>query len=477
MGALGWVGGSLARGGRADDAPAEGAGTPTPVKPAANGTSRLEATFAAVREGGGESLGEHLFRVTLTVKNPGNETLRIRTGNLLLRSEGGWLTPLDPPALAGTFLEKTELLPGKDLPVERLVYKVCGPAHDALLLLDADDGRAAFCTPLVAEGAEASVPCTPPMGALGLGLLGPLEAVRYSDGRRSIVVVGQLQSLGAGTLSDIQASLLVATDAGGGQPAEWSGGVGDGVGPGLWPYLKRIDVDNAFTNGVVSVRVRARLDGKPVLAALDLPAKSAESWICAAPVLGAWQLGNGPAERLLHGNLLHHKSRYAWDFVVTVDGRTRRTDATGNESYHAWNKSVRAVADGEVVEVENQKEDRSGVPGSTAACLRTPANRVILRHEGGVYTAYLHTRQGSIPATLTKGARVKAGDVIARVGNSGYSSEPHLHFFAFRLAPDGTLTPVPVAFANAFADPQGKQPVVGVPVGGSSVHFLDPKSR
>jgi hypothetical protein len=236
-------------------------------------------------------------------------------------------------------------------------------------------------------------------------------------------------------------------------------------------------VDNAFAKGLVSLRVKALLDGKPVSAALDLPAVSAEPWICAGPVLGAWQLGNGPAERQLHGNLLHHKSRYAWDLVVTVDGRTRRTDATGNESYYAWRKSVRAVADGEVVEVENGKEDRSGVPGSTAACLRTPANRVILRHADGVHTAYLHTKQGSMPTTLTKGAHVKAGDVIALVGNSGYSSEPHLHFFAFRLAADGTLTPVPVAFANAFADPQGKEAVVGVPVGGTLVHFLDPKSR
>jgi hypothetical protein len=220
----------LSRGGNAEDPPKEGAGTPAAAKPAEAGTSRLTADFAATKEAGGESLGEHTFRVRLTVRNPGTEPLKIRAGNLLLRSEGAWLTPIDPPALAGTFLEKTELAAGGEQQVAQQTYKICGPALDAVLSLDADDGHAMFCTTLVADGAGAA--CAPLAWPLGVGLLGPLEAVRYADGRRSIVVVGQLQSLGAGTLTQVRGSLLVGSDHGFGQAVEWSGGVGDGIGRG-----------------------------------------------------------------------------------------------------------------------------------------------------------------------------------------------------------------------------------------------------
>jgi murein DD-endopeptidase MepM/ murein hydrolase activator NlpD len=157
-----------------------------------------------------------------------------------------------------------------------------------------------------------------------------------------------------------------------------------------------------------------------------------------------------------------------------IDGSTTRSgDLGSNEAYHAWNKTVRAAADGEVVDVVRDQLDRSGSQASTAPCLFAPANRVVLKHEGGVHTAYLHLKHNSIPANLVPGARVKAGAWIGRVGNSGHSSEPHLHFFAYRRAENGALQPVPVAFTNAFEDAQGKRPITGVPVGGTSVHFLD----
>jgi murein DD-endopeptidase MepM/ murein hydrolase activator NlpD len=100
-------------------------------------------------------------------------------------------------------------------------------------------------------------------------------------------------------------------------------------------------------------------------------------------------------------------------------------------------------------------------------------NRVVLQHDDGALTAYLHLKQGSIPERLKKGARVKAGQVLAQVGNSGASSEPHLQFFAFRLGSDGAVHPLPVAFANAFEDAKGTRPVDGVPVGGTQIHFLE----
>lgn len=53
-------------------------------------------------------------------------------------------------------------------------------------------------------------------------------------------------------------------------------------------------------------------------------------------------------------------------------------------------------------------------------------NHVTIDHGNGVHSLYAHLRRGSVRVAV--GDRVSAGDVIGEVGNSGNTSEPHLHF-------------------------------------------------
>jgi murein DD-endopeptidase MepM/ murein hydrolase activator NlpD len=53
-------------------------------------------------------------------------------------------------------------------------------------------------------------------------------------------------------------------------------------------------------------------------------------------------------------------------------------------------------------------------------------NHVVLDLGNGIYAAYAHLQRGSL--CVREGDRVHAGQVLARCGNSGNSSEPHLHF-------------------------------------------------
>ena len=55
-------------------------------------------------------------------------------------------------------------------------------------------------------------------------------------------------------------------------------------------------------------------------------------------------------------------------------------------------------------------------------------NRIIKDIGGGRYVAYEHLKPGTIPARVRKGAVLRPGELIGRVGNSGNSSSPHLHF-------------------------------------------------
>ena len=82
---------------------------------------------------------------------------------------------------------------------------------------------------------------------------------------------------------------------------------------------------------------------------------------------------------------------------------------------------VLAARGGEVVGLR----DGAGSGGPDAA-LSGQENFVWIRHEDGTVGHYLHLQAGSL--AVTEGQKVSPGDVIARSGNSGFSTEPHLHF-------------------------------------------------
>lgn len=120
------------------------------------------------------------------------------------------------------------------------------------------------------------------------------------------------------------------------------------------------------------------------------------------PLRGDFSLGQGAGGRSYHYGLEGH---YAFDMV------------------QAFGSPVFAVADGEVVEVEDQNPDRAeGVPVD----LNAQANFVKLRHSGGIQSLYVHIKQGSVRVKV--GQKVTAGTILAQLGNSGVTTGPHLHF-------------------------------------------------
>jgi murein DD-endopeptidase MepM/ murein hydrolase activator NlpD len=122
---------------------------------------------------------------------------------------------------------------------------------------------------------------------------------------------------------------------------------------------------------------------------------------------------------------IHHKSqRRAADLlIIGDDGRTHSGDGKQSSDYHAWGKPVLAVADGKVITVVD------GVPDSEPGRLNGYAavgNMVVIEHAPKLYSMVAHLQPGKLRVRV--GQRVRAGAVLGLVGNSGNSSEPHLHF-------------------------------------------------
>ena len=74
-------------------------------------------------------------------------------------------------------------------------------------------------------------------------------------------------------------------------------------------------------------------------------------------------------------------------------------------------------------------------------------NYVLIRHDDGTLGHYCHLQQGGCLVKL--GQRVKAGELLALSGNTGFSSGPHLHFCVFRTKDGKERESIPVRFRTA----------------------------
>jgi Peptidase family M23 len=156
-----------------------------------------------------------------------------------------------------------------------------------------------------------------------------------------------------------------------------------------------------------------------------------------SPLRGkSWVAGSAPSNSSPHRRTIiiyegkpHIAQRYAIDWVqFGSDNKTYTGNSKDNRSYHCFGLEAYAVADATVVEVkdglpENVPNEKPAVPINFET---VAGNHVNLDLGGGVFAMYAHLQPGSIRVKV--GDRVTVGQVIGLVGNTGNSSEPHLHF-------------------------------------------------
>ncbi|GGG81480.1 M23 family metallopeptidase [Paenibacillus radicis (ex Gao et al. 2016)] len=169
------------------------------------------------------------------------------------------------------------------------------------------------------------------------------------------------------------------------------------------------------------------------------------------PFKGDWYVYWGGINALVNYHYEYPGQRYAYDIIKVKDEKSYKGDPLKNESYYAFNQDAFAPADGIVVKVVNDIPDNEPVGVMNE---KAPEGNVVVIDHGGEYSFIAHMKKGTI--VVKEGDKVETGDLLGKTGNSGNSSEAHLHFQVSNGPDlfDGTHA-IRVQWKNKIDDSQG----------------------
>ena len=214
------------------------------------------------------------------------------------------------------------------------------------------------------------------------------------------------------------------------------------------------------------VRVHGDVDGDVAEFTGSVPIKSefaTNKYIF--PLRGVWYVGYGAS---LHtGHRWAIPEEFALDIAkIGESGLSHKGGGARFDDYYAYGADVLAAANGHVISAANdQPEDPSAMqrPDETqeayfarlqkeqgerlAKGLKAiTGNYVMIDHGKNEYSLYAHLQTDSVRVRV--GDEVKAGDVIGKLGSSGNSTEPHLHFHVCDKPDPLMCAGIPVNFSN-----------------------------
>lgn len=185
------------------------------------------------------------------------------------------------------------------------------------------------------------------------------------------------------------------------------------------------------------------------------------------PFKGKWLVAWGGDTKELNQHHDTPNQRFAFDFLgVDEKGSTRKGQAQINEDYFAFAREILTPAGGIVTDVISGVRDN--VPGSLNP-YSALGNAVFIQHREHEVSVLAHLKLGSIKVKV--GDKVKRGKVIGLCGNSGNSSEPHLHYHLQNtpIIQDGTGIKCYFQKVNVIEDGKHEQKLNYSPIKGDII--------
>jgi len=246
------------------------------------------------------------------------------------------------------------------------------------------------------------------------------------------------------------------------------------------PFARDAKLPERVLARVTATRQEAGADGKPVPMPANGPLPGTFSFtgaetaigrpavVIAPPLRGkGWVAINGCCDALTShrgaimavNGRLRVPERFAIDFVqLDAADRLFTGDVHKLESYAYYGVPVHSVADGVVVNLYDATDAQ--VPGGNAKGITTEnigGNMLVIDIGGGNFAFYAHMQRGSLKVKL--GDKVRTGDVIGLLGNTGNTTAPHLHFHVMDGPSPLDANGLPYAFTRfqgqGVANPDG----------------------
>jgi hypothetical protein len=183
------------------------------------------------------------------------------------------------------------------------------------------------------------------------------------------------------------------------------------------------------------------------LAHVQLPPSAAEAVLLDPPFHGEWYIFHGGRSTLMNHHYALRQQRHALDILKLTEGRPCKGDPSKLESYAAFGQDLLAPADGVIAAVIHDQPDQP-IGGSDVS--QPAGNRVVIEIAPERFVMLAHLLKDS--AVVAKGDRVARGQRVARCGNSGNTSEPHLHLQVQNRADfeANDLRTFPILFRNVM---------------------------
>lgn len=216
------------------------------------------------------------------------------------------------------------------------------------------------------------------------------------------------------------------------------------------------------------------------------------------PLRGEWLSPNTPGTKIPSHGTNQLGTRYAYDFIQVDWNRNGFPAYRGSltqylfyglplSDYYCWGQEVYAPCDGIVIVAEDgyKERERTNLFSDMSNAYKNAhyfdpekddvqsvaGNYIIIQYDNNVYAALCHLQTGSIQVSV--GQSVKTGALIGKVGHSGNSFAPHLHFQLMDSSNIATANGLPCAFENyeLFRNGKWEQITHGIPTNKDRIRF------